>query len=488
MRLRELALSLSSDERLPRYRRVAMAIQDAIQKGRLQPGESLPGTRALADQLGVNRATVIQAIEELEAEGWLVTEPNRGTFVERRLPEPMGDGDILAGTSQPPEPGFDLPSRLKPLTVAGDDLIDLSDGLPDTTLAPLEELGRAYQRALLRHGDDLLRHGEPMGQGLLRTQVAAWLSERRGLRVAPDQILITRGSRAAFQLLAQSFCSPGDALAVENPGNRAVWDAFMQGCPVSLVPVPVDAEGADPEAMASLLEQKRCRAIYVTPQRQYPTTVALTPQRRRRLLELAAQHRIPIFEDDHDSDYTFGDRPLLPLASQDERGQVIYTTNLGRILAPGIRLACIVGPVQVMDRLARVQRNMDAQGDRVVEWAAADLIRDGDMARHLRKARRIYEDRMRFLAARLRAAFGDSLEVVEPTGGLALWLRIGPGIDPEAWMDAARIRGLVLQRPQHFYLGEPGPFTRMGFAQGDQNVLDEASSRLAAALADLKGP
>jgi len=492
MRLRDLALQLLPDERIPLFQRVAHAVAQAIRQGRLQAGQALPGTRPLAEQLGVNRATVIQAIQELEAEGWVVTEPNRGTFVASSLPEvgttfgaAAPNSSAPARAIQPAELAFDLPSRLRPLTQADAAAIDLSEGLPDAALAPVEELGKAYQRALRRHGEALLQRGEPMGQALLREQLAGWLSERRGLRVGPEQILITRGSRAALTLIALSLFREGDSVAVEHPGNRFAWDAFQHSVPVHLVPVAVDSGGINPGELEQTLGQHACRAIYTTPQRQFPTTVVLSAERRNRLLELAAQHRIPLIEDDHDSDFTFGDQPVLPLASQDTVGQVIYTTSLGRMIAPGIRLGCIVGSADLVDKLARVQRNLELQGDHVVEWAAADLIRDGDMGRQLRKARKIYEERMHFLVKHLQQKFGEKIEVHVPGGGLALWIRFRIPEMASPWIDAMRIRGLVLNHPRNYFLTEPGPFTRMGFAQVSEVVLSTSIEKMRLALEDI---
>lgn len=492
MRLRELALQLSPDERAPLFQRVARAVVQAIRQGRLEAGQALPGTRSLAEQLGVNRATVIQAIQELEAEGWVITEPNRGTFVARHLPETVTTFEMPIPHSAAASPGaptqaaaFDLPSRLKPLTQADTTVIDLSDGLPDAALAPVEELGKAYQRALRRHGEELLQHGEPMGQALLRGEFAGWLSERRGLHVTPDQVLITRGSRAALTLIALSLLHEGDSVAVEHPGNRSVWNTLLSSVPIQLKPVWVDECGLDTVELEKTLSQTPCRAIYCTPQRQFPTTTAMSPERRLHLLALAGEHRIPIIEDDHDSDFAFGDQPLLSLASQDTRGQVIYTTSLGRLMAPSIRLGCIVGSATLIDRLARVQRNLELQGDPVMEWAAADLIRDGDMGRQLRKARKVYEGRMRFLVGKLQHHFTDTLEVHTPPGGLALWLRFCDPTLASPWIDSMRIRGLVLNQPETYYLKNPGPFTRMGFAQASEEKLEAAVKKMQQALDDI---
>jgi GntR family transcriptional regulator/MocR family aminotransferase len=488
MRLRDFTLHLSSDEHIPLFRRVAQAIVHAIRQGRILPGQALPGTRALADQLGVSRPTVIQAIQELEAEGWLLTEPSRGTFVPDQLPEPQTSKGISRPkplSARPEEPGFDLPSRLKPLTRADAAAIDLSEGVPDSTLAPTGALAKAYQRALRRHGDELLGSGEPVGQSLLREQLAAWFSERQGLAIHKEQILVTRGSRAALTLIALSLLREGDAVAVENPGNRSAWETLQHSVLVDLVPIPVDGQGMVVDALEAVLKTREIRAILTTPRRQFPTTVALEASRRRKLLDLAAAHRIPIIEDDHDAEYGFSDQPLPPLAAQDPGGQVIFTAGLGRLLAPGVRLGCIVGPPLLVDRLARVQRNLEAQGDHVMEWAAAELIRDGDLARHLRKARKVYEGRMRFLLDQIRSRLGGALGADSPPGGLALWVRFLDGEDPGAWIDAMRVRGLVLRRPEYFFLGEAQPFTRMGFAQATEEVLEEAVSRMIRAQEDL---
>lgn len=491
MRLREFTLQLIPDDRIPLFQRAARAIVQAIRQERIQPGQALPGTRSLAEQLGVNRSTVIQAIQELEAEGWVVTHPNRGTFVAEALPERMDGFGALTmkadapSTSSHREPAFDLPSRLKPLTQTDSDALDLSDGLPDASLAPVDELGKAYQRALRRHGEALLQHREPMGQALLRDQLAGWLSERRGLRVSPEQILITRGSRAALALIALSLFREGDSVAVEHPGNRFAWNAFQQSVPVQLEPIAVDTHGMDVCELESTLSRTDCRAIYTTPQRQFPTTVVMSAERRSRLLELAAQHRIPLIEDDHDSDFTFGDQPILPLASQDLVGQVVYTTSLGRLMAPGIRLGCIVGSADLVDKLARVQRNLELHGDHVAEWAAADLIRDGDLGRQLRKARKIYEERMHFLVKHLQQQFGEMLEIRVPGGGLALWIRFLVPEMASSWIDAMRIRGLVLNQPRNYFLTKPGPFTRMGFAQVSESALGTAIEKMSLALKDI---
>lgn len=481
MRQRDLGLRLDPGGGGTLIQRIVRAVEAAIVEGRLRPGQALPGSRALAASLGVTRNTAIAALQQLEAEGWLVTEPSRGTFVAERPPLPGGHRPA-PGPKAPASPGFDLPSRLSPLSAGMLGAINLADGLPDPRLAPTEALAKAYQRALRRHGEELLQYGEPMGNRLLRESLAAWISERHGIPVPPERILVTRGSRSALSLLGTALLRPGDRVAVEEPGNRGAWDVLGQGGRVELCPVPVDGEGMCPGPLQRLLEGSTLRALYLTPRRQHPTTAAMSSGRARVLLELAAAHRVAILEDDYDGAFHYREPRALPLLALDGTGQVIHLASLSRLLAPGLRLGYIVAPEGLAERLGRVRQTLEWQGDRVQEWALADLIRDGELSRHLRRVARIYAARRDRLGEGLQRAFPEALAFDLPEGGLAYWLRVGKGIDPEAWSLAAKARGLLLHPPRQFFAGSPGPFLRMGFAQADEAELDEAVARLKAAL------
>ncbi len=477
MRQRDLGLRLDPGGGGTLVQRIARAVEAAIVEGRLRPGQALPGSRALAAALGVTRNTVIAALQQLEAEGWLVVEPNRGTFVPKRPPRPGGQGKA-PGPRPSASPGFDLPSRLSPLSAGLLGAINLADGLPDPRLAPTEALAKAYPRALRRHGEELLQYGEPMGNRLLRDSLAAWISERHGLPVPAERILVTRGSRSALSLLGAALLRPGDRIAVEEPGNRGAWDVLGQGGRVELCPLPVDREGLCPGPLQSLLESTTLRALYLTPRRQHPTAAAMGPARAGTILELAAAHRVAILEDDYDGAFQYREPRTLPLLALDGTGQVIHLASLSRLLAPGLRLGFIVAPEGLAERLGRVRQTLEWQGDRVQEWALADLIRDGELSRHLRRVARIYAARRDHLAGLLQREFPETLAFDLPEGGLAFWLCVAKGLDPEAWILAAKGRGLLLHPPRHFFSGTPGPFLRMGFAQADEAELGEAVVRL----------
>ncbi len=477
MRLRDLLIKLPQEPGMSFAKRLALALEGAIRDGRLKPGAALPGSRALAEMLEVNRKTILVALKELEAQGWLVTRPDHGTYVASEPP-------LIGGPPVAPprggQPGFDLPSQLSPISQVRNERgdLDLGEGLTDASLFPMTELAKAQGRALQMHGPRLLQEPEPLGSLVLRTTLAEWLAERRGIALRPDQMLLTRGSPSALSLVGLGLLKPGDAVGVEEPGNRSAWETLHHGAKVRLVPIPVDDQGLQVEALEEILGKERLRALYLTPKRQYPTTVTLSPARRTRLLEVAARHRLALIEDDHDGDHAFGRRPPLPLAHEDGAGLVIYTSDLAQLVAPGLRLGFIVAPHAFIARLARLQRHLEGPGDRALEWAVADLMRDGELTRHLRRVRLVYQARRDRLLDLLHRHLGEALEVHSPDGGLALWLGARPGWDMARWVQGAAREGLRLHAPARSHLGEPGRFPRMGFPQVKEEEPEEAVALL----------
>lgn len=485
---RELPLQLDPTDALPLYVQIARAIAADVRRGRLARGAALPGTRSLAATLGVHRNTVLAAYAELVAEGWATTRPGGGTFVSEALPERMPRriaAPKLTPSGLPREPAFALngdrgdgnaaPVRGEPATP-----LAMLGGKPDLRLLPVELLARAYRRALRRNPVDLLDYGAAHGEPRLRRALADLVARRRGVPARPDNVLVTRGSHMALDLLARVLCSPGDAVAVEAMGYPPAWRAF-RSVGARLLPIPVDRDGLDVAALAAAARRERIRAVYVTPHHQYPTTALLAPGRRLQLLALAARERIAIIEDDYDHEFHYEGRPVLPLASIDERGSVIYLGTLSKVLAPGLRVGFVVAPERVVERLAQERYAVDRQGDHALEAAIAELIEDGELERHVRKMCRVYRARrdvlLDALATRLRGRFTP----VVPAGGMAIWGR-AQGIDVDAWKRRCLERGvLFLTARELAFDGRPRPFVRLGFAALEEAELHDAVRRIAAA-------
>jgi GntR family transcriptional regulator/MocR family aminotransferase len=290
----------------------------------------------------------------------------------------------------------------------------------------------------------------------------------------------------ALDLVARALIAPGDVVVCESLGYRPAWEAFrLAGA--RLMSVPVDAHGMRVDALAKLVananEGNRVRAVYVTPHHQYPTTVTLSAGRRLELLALARAHRFAIVEDDYDHEFHYAGRPVLPLASADEAGVVIYVGTLSKVLAPGLRLGYVVAPQRLCDVVANIRNTADRQGDPVLEAAIAELLDDGALERHVRRARRVYEARRTHLAGELEKKLGRVMSFVMPAGGTALWATVDDDIDVAAWVERAKAKGILLQDARKFaFDAKPRNALRLGFAQLDEKEQTAAVERMVAAL------
>jgi GntR family transcriptional regulator / MocR family aminotransferase len=471
----------------PVFLRIARGVADDVRRGRLRSGEALPGTRVLADTLGVNRNTVVAAYRELLAEGWAIARPG-GTYVAESIPEPRprAPARSLRPESVARIPHFSmtagapgaLPAPHPPGTLV------MAGGVPDVRLLPVDLVARALRRSLTARGArDALGLGDPRGDRTLRAAIADLVREVRGVPASPEHVLVTRGSQMALGLVARALAGEGGTIAVEAIGYPSAWAAFTSAR-ARLVSIPVDARGLDVEALAAVARRERIHAVYVTPHHQYPTTVTLAPGRRSALLDLARRERFAVIEDDYDHELHYEGRPVLPLASTDVHGSVIYVGSLSKVLAPGLRLGYVVAPTPLIERLARERFVVDRQGDHVGERAAAELIEDGTIMRHVRKMRRVYSGRRDRLIELLESALGDRVEVTRPSGGMALWVRVR--LAPSkvvAWEERALAQGVAFVAGERLTFDRrPIPFARIGFAPLDDDEAREAVARLARAF------
>jgi GntR family transcriptional regulator/MocR family aminotransferase len=360
----------------------------------------------------------------------------------------------------------------------------MAGGVPDVRLVPRVLLARALRRTLtLPSAPQALAYGDPRGDARLRAALADLVRETRAIPAQLDDVLVTRGSQMALALVARAVVPRGGVIAVEAIGYPPAWSAFRDAG-ARVVPVPVDRQGLDVRRLEVLASATALGAVYVTPHHQYPTTATLSPGRRIALLELARRHRFAIIEDDYDNELHYAGRPVLPLASADAHGSVVYVGTLSKVLAPGLRLGFVVAAPPVLERIARERFILDRQGDHVGERAAAELLEDGSLARHVRRMRRIYLGRRDDLVVLLGRTFGERLDVLVPPGGTALWARVRlPPAAVAAWERRALAQGVAFMAGGRFsFHGRGLPFARLGFASLDSHELREAVRRLGRAF------
>lgn len=451
------------------YLQITNAIVHNIRRGRIRRGLKLPGTRELAAVLGIHRQTMVAAFNELEAQGWITTIPRKGTFVVQQLPEikpvKIQQGEIRE--KYPEKAGFSIDEKYFNIFPTSDfstaRQLVIDDGFPDIRLAPIELLMREL-RSLSKQGafKKHFNYGSSKGPLHLRETLAAYLSDTRGLPISTDNIMITKGAQMGVYLAASVLIKPGDHVIVGEPGYFAVNLTFEQ-LGAQLHRVPVDDFGIDVDAIEELCKKKKIRLVYVIPHHHNPTTVTLTPERRLRLLELAATYKFAIIEDDYDYDFHYSSNPVLPMASLDQHGNVIYIGTLSKTLAPAIRVGFMVAPVNFIEAVSNFRKSVDFQGDTMMEVAIAELYRNGTIARHVKKAVKTYQERRDHFCGLLKDKLGDKISFKIPDGGMSVWVTFN-NTDLKQIVEKAAPKGLILNDASKYNKHFNYNASRFGFA------------------------
>lgn len=425
-----LQITFSPEKDGPLYQQLYRAVTAQIRSGQLAAGEKMPGKRTLAGQLGVSVNTVDGAYQMLAAEGWLEARPRSGYYV-RPYQRPLA----------PAAPAPDLrPARAA--APARTWTFDLSTGGVDTGLFPFRTWAR-IQKELLYSRPGLLAHGEGRGDEELRAAIARHLRAWRGVDCTPDQIVVGAGVEYLMSLLARVVGS--SITALENPGY-ARTRRILHNNGIRCVPVAVDEQGLDPDALAAA----GARLVYVTPSHQFPTGAVMPAGRRAALLQwaLAAPGRY-ILEDDYDSEFRFALRPLPSLQGMaGSGGPVVYLSTFSRSLAPSIRIAFMVLPRDLLARFVEQFGFYSSTVSRFEQQTLRVFLQEGHFTRHLARCRGKYRTRMQALTGALDTAFGpDRLHFSGQHTGLHLLLQVknGPGeaeLVRRARAEGIRITGL----------------------------------------------
>ncbi|MBC7774134.1 MAG: PLP-dependent aminotransferase family protein [Phycisphaerae bacterium] len=470
-------ISLDKTAKTPIFLQIAAGLTEHIRRGIIPAGARLPGSRTMADSLGLHRKTVVAAYDELLAQGWLETQNSRGTFVSQKLPEikpiSLKRSVILPATNAQTKAGFPFLADplLKLPIVKSSNALAFNDGFPDVRIAPWDALSRAYRTAL-RQGfrKNLLFYGETTGEPSLRAAMTDYLQESRGLPISIENVLITRGTMMAIHLAVQCIVRPGEVVVVGEVSYTSCNLIIKQGG-AKLMTVPVDEHGIDVEAIEQLCKKTPVRMVYVTPHHQHPTTVIMPAERRLRLLQLAKTHGFCILEDDYDYDFHYNSNPILPLAAADANRNVVYVGSLSKVFSPALRVGYVVAPAEVIEAMANLRRIIDRQGDNLLEAAVAVLFRDGEMRRHLKKAQKIYHQRRDLFCELLTSELGNVVEFSKPTGGLAVWARFDPTFPLPELARKSRENGLWISDGLHY--GSKLNATRLGFAAVNEEEIEK---------------
>lgn len=483
-----LAFDLDPEAASALHRQLYQQLREAILDGRLSVGSRLPSSRALAQDLGCARNTVLSAYEQLFAEGYLEGHVGSGTYVSRVLPEGLLRG--AQATQHHGEMGPRALSRRGRSLAAlfeprGQSPLPFTPAMPETRLFPFELWRRLLGRPWRGDATALTRHGEAGGYPPLRRAIADYLRSARGLKCESAQVFVTSGAQQALDIVARLLVDHGETAWVEDPGYRGLRGA-LTAAGVDVVPVPLDGEGLD---VATGRERAPdARLAVVTPSHQYPLGTVMSLRRRLALLDWARTAGAWIIEDDYDSEYRYSGRPLAALQSLDSGGRVIYVGTFSKVLFPGLRIGYVVVPPDLVDAMSRARRALDDHPGIAAQPALAAFIADGHFAAHLRRMRRLYKARQNALLTAAARELDGLLELTPDSAGMHLVAGLAPALaarmDDRGAAARARAAGLGARALADFYLGEPDRMgLLLGYAAEPETEIPPAVRTLARALA-----
>jgi GntR family transcriptional regulator / MocR family aminotransferase len=485
----DVVLDLQKDPARPAYQRLAEAIREGILAGRFRPGDRLPPSRNLAGNLGLARNTVLEAYEQLSAEGYLASRHGSGTYVASQLPE----------RAFRPVPAAPEPREVTPGLVAGGELSSFATRVVNGEVATLMRRSEALTPFEFRYGTpsleefpidawrtltkrvldyppmELLGYGPTEGLPQLREALARYLQRSRGVRCTAEDVIIVNGSQQALDLAARVLINAGDRVVIEEPcytGARAVFTANG----AELVPIGCDGEGI---IAAELPDGPK--AAYVTPSHQFPTGCVMSASRRLELLHWAERTGAAIIEDDYDSEFRYEGRPLGALQGLDRSGRVIYTGTLSKVLLPALRLGYMVAPAHLRDAVCGAKWLTDRHVALLYQAVLALFIEEGHFERHLRRMRKTYERRRSAMLEAFTAHFGDRAVITGTESGMHILVRLEDVEDEDDFIRRAWERGVGIHSARSYYTltAPPGASFLMGYSNVGEAAIAEGIRRIA---------
>ena len=469
---------------MPLYRWLYEELRSAILAGHLRPGGRLPATRDVAKQYGISRPTIVTAFEQLRSEGYVEGKVGSGTYVSQTLPDDLLQAPRAKTLSRARRRTLLLSvyaKRLELVPVAGfRPTRAFRANQPALDAFPTSLWAQVAARRLRRVSTNLLAGGEALGYRPLREAVAEYLNTSRGVKCSAEQVLIISGVQEALARAAHLLLDPGEAVWMEEPGYPGAAATF-RAVGARICPVPVDSEGLD--LATGEKRWPRPRLVYVTPAHQFPLGVTMSLRRRLSLLEWARRSRTVIFEDDYDSEYRYAGRPVPALQGLDRAGVVIFAGSFTDVLFPALRLAYLVVPPDMVDIFAAAGAVSTHHPPLIDQAILCDFIREGHFARHVRRMRELYAERLAVLVEAARAQLAGLLQIPPVEAGLRTVAWLQGGISAERAAKAAAEHDVeVVPLGRYAYGRAQRNGLVLGFAAVDERELRRGVEELARAL------
>ena len=410
----------------PVYIQISEQIINAIQQNYLEKDSLLPGTRVFSQILHVHRNTAVAVYNELASQGWVEIMANKGTFIV--IPE-QKTASIKASSKKIGEinsfaeaTGFHLETsfNLASTQEFSEAKYELNDGQPDLRLHPIHQFSKWYAASMKRKSL-IAKWNKKTKFSVFENQLCNYLNATRGFHIKPKNLISTRSTEMGLYIISQLLIKQKDIVLVGDLSNYAANMIFQQSG-ATIKKIPLDEQGINVDFIKTHFVKGTIRCVYLCANRDYPTTVSLTAERRLQLLQLAKEYQFAIIEDDFDYDFQFEGLANLPMASSDPNGMVVYLGRLGQSLFPNFQTGFVVGPANLISEAKNYLQILDRQGDLIQEQMLSELIYEGEIHRLLKKNTLVYKQRRDFLCQCLEENFKDKVHFKKPSGGLAIWL------------------------------------------------------------------
>ncbi len=491
-----LPLHLQPESHVPLYVQLRDQLRALVHAGDLRPGDRIPASRELATMLGVHRTTVANAYAELESEGLIQGHVGRGTFIQ-------GNGNGLKITPPPPpvlngngglrwellfadERGEEVLSRLT--AHVPEDALSFVMARPAEEFFPVDELQMCVNAVLRREAAQVLNLGPSDGYPPLKEELLEML-RREGITAKDENLLVTDGCQQSLDLISKAFVRPGDTVILENPtypGAVAIFNGARARClgvPVRFHAEPGKPLGVDLEALEATLAANRVKLVVLTPDFQNPTGTSMPLASRRRVLELATKHQVPVVEDHIYGRLHARDERVPALKQMDRTNVVIHIDSFAKVAFPGLRVGWIVAPAAAIERLRSVKQTTDLHTDQLAQATLAEFLKRGLFTKHVAKMRKVYASRLMALDEALRRYMPEGTRWTRPEGGMCLWLELPPGFDASELLIHVKERGVLFAPGRYFYVQAPLPNSlRLGFAALDEKDITRGVMTLAEML------
>jgi GntR family transcriptional regulator / MocR family aminotransferase len=476
----QLAIPLSESKE-PLFRQIYREMRQAILGGALVPGERLPSTRDLAEQLGVSRTVVVLAYEHLLAEGFIIGRGGSGTYVSDRLA-----GNIVPGTKKLARLRLSRFGNTVARSIAtvGTPLqrpvtprYNFIYGRSDLETFPFAIWRRLLLRQARKGSTRQFDYGSAQGNSDLRAAICAYLRRSRAVVCDPSEVIVVNGSQQALDLVTRVLVDPGDPVAIENPHYDGVREA-LRAAGAQLRPVPVDREGLDPAQLPD-----DARMVFVTPSHQFPTGAILSLERRLALLKWARRRNAVIVEDDYDGESHYDARPLESLQGLDRDGRIVYIGTFSRTVFASLRIGYLIAPASLVPAFTAAKWLSDLHSASLEQQTLAEFIAGGMYERHLRRLRRRNTARRAAVLDAVGKYLGDRVEVTGEGAGAQVMLWPRKLVSEEAVVAAAAKRGVGIYGIAHCFLRQPSrPGFLLGYARLTEREIREGIRLLAEVL------